>query len=290
MISKTGLARLRENAYQVFLIPKPSYMLDIHGLRIDLSSHTDFDKLYVINTPPAFSDNVDPSFAKSSYLLDAKPYQTTSSAWPDKSASYISSPFGPETSDAKLGSTIPRHDFKKPYPTTSSAWPDESASYTSLPFGPEISDAEPDSNIPVHDFHEPNTQFTSALSESTPSFVLQAISGDLKQAYPSSTGWYDAAFIVQWELDQYLETELDFDPKAIADENMLESVLTVTATANAAYATTARSYIEREWPDDRALLLRHLRQWARSKGSGKSLLLNSRGSVESYAPSSSRSS
>ena len=243
-LSRISLDRLRENAYQVFLIPKPSYMLDIDGSRLDLSSHRDFEKLHVINTPPGLSATGHRSYVPISYPFPEPPQSTASSALPEDSASSISLPPEPETSDARLSSSIP-----------------------------------------FHDVHHSKTQSASDLSISSTN-ILQAISEDIIRVYPSSTGWYDATFTIRWELDQYLETELDFDPKARFEE-IFESVLTITGTGNAAYATTARSYIEWGWPDDRAMLLRHTRQWARNIGCGKSFVLESRISLEGYALSSS---
>ena len=237
-ISTTRLDTIRKNAsYLVFPIPRPSYILETYELRIDLRSYTGFEELYVINTPPGFSDLGHRSYAPSSYHFLETPPLTTSSAQPQESASNIPLTSGWGSSGARLGASIPSHDV-----------------------------------------HRSNTQSTSNSSESTPN-ILQTISEDIIRVYPSSTDWYRAAFTVRWELDQYLETELDFDPDAQPVKNLFEPVLTITGTSSAAYATTAKSYIQRVWPGGRVLLLRHLRRWAGNKGSGKSLLLNRRTST-----------
>ena len=139
------------------------------------------------------------------------------------------------------------------------------------------------SSIPALDVHHSNTQSASDSSDSFPN-TLQDISGDIVRVYPSSTRWYNAAFTIRWELDQYIETELDFDTKRPPVENIFESVLTITGTRSAAYATTAISYIQREWPGERAFLLRHLQDWIGNEGFSKSLELNRRVCMQGYAP------
>ena len=238
VIWETPLDSLREKTSQVFPIPSPSYILDIYGLRIDLSSHPDFEELHVINTPPGFSDTGHRSYAASSYRSPETPSLTPFSAWPQDSTSNISSTSELGSSDAKL------------------------------------------------DVHQSNTQTPSDTSESSPN-VLHAISENIIRVYPSSTGWYHAAFTVRWELDQYLKTELDFDPEAPAVKSLLAPVLTITGTSGAPYATTAISYLEWAWPGGGAPLLSHLRDWAGNEGTGKSSPLNRRVSTSSSQFSSS---
>ena len=151
--------------------------------------------------------------------------------------------------------------------TVSSAWPQESASSITSASELDSSGARISPSKPFHNVHHSNTQSSSDLSVSSPN-ILQAISEDIIRHYPSSTRGYNAIFTVRWELGQYLKTELDelLDPV----ENMLESVLTITGTGSAAYATTARSYMQQEWPDSLAYLLGHLEDWVLNGGSGKS--------------------
>ena len=238
VIWETLLDRLGENASQVFPIPSPSYILDIYGLRIDLSSHPGFEELHVINTPPGFCDTGHRSYAASSYRSPKTPRLTPFSAWPQDSASNISSTSELGSSDAKL------------------------------------------------DVHRSNTQTPSDTSESSPN-ILHAISENITRVYQSSTGGYHAVFTIRWELDQYLETELDFDPVAPAVKSLLEPVLTITGTSGAPYATTAISYLEWAWPDGGAPLLSHLRDWAGNEGTGRSSPLNWRVSTSSNQSSSS---
>ena len=263
MISRIPLDRLRENAYQVFPIPRPSYMLEIYGLRMNLSDHRDFEDIHVINMPRGFSDTGHRSHAST-------PRTTTS----------IQRSYAPSSDES---SHIPEN-FTIPDSTISFPLPQEFAS--DIPSTSELGSpgARLDSNIPSHDFSGPSAQSPSDLTELCPN-ILQAIRKDITRIYPSSKAQYEAAFTVRWELDQYLETELDFDPKNPRGMDMFDSVLTITGMGSAAYATNARSYIQREWPDSRVRLLDHLQQWAHGHSPyiSKSFVLKSPSSVKGYA-------
>lgn len=274
VILRTRLDTLRENAYQVFPIPKPSYILDIYGLRLNLSSHRGFEELHVINTPPGFSDNGGRSNAPKSHRLTGQTYSTTSSAWPKVPASSIPDYIVPNASYSDY--SIP--DYSIPdYSSPNYFSPDYSSPDISISVARKLesSDSRLSSSIPSHDVHHSNVQSASDLSISATN-ILHAISDEIMRVYPSSTGWYDAAFTVRWELDQYLETELAFDPKPY-ERDMFDPVLTITGAGSAAYATTARSYVQREWPDSRVDLLHHLQDWARTRNHyyGESFVLKS---------------
>ena len=295
LISRIPLDRLRENAYQVFPIPRPSYMLEIYGLRMNLSSHSDFEEIHVINMPPGFSDTGHRSHASTPTTplgrrLHPSTPRTTSSIQRSYATSSYQYSYTPDinitipdiTSPDMTIPDITTPDITTPDSTMSSALPQKFASNIPSTSEPGSSSARIGSSIPSHDFHGSNTQSTSDLSELSPN-ILQAIREGVIRVYPSSTGWYDAAFTVRWELDQYLETELDFDPKT-PERDMFEPMLTITGTGSAAYATTARSYVQREWPDSRVDLLHHLQSWACARDYiGKSFVLSFRNSVEGHA-------
>ena len=268
--SRIHLDGLREAAYQVFPIPRPSYMLVIYGLRMDLSDYRDFEEIHVINMPPSFSDTGHRSYTST---------PTTSLSH----RSYASTLITPFVIHPSYAPSSYQHSSETPYVTPSSAGPQASASSISSTSGLATSSTRLDSSTLSHDFHVSSTQTSSGSSGLSPN-VLQAICKEIIQDCMYPAGSYDAVFAVRWELDQYLETELVFDPKN-PEMDMFDSVLTITGTGCAAYATTARSYIQREWPGSRVCLLDHLRHWARGHCpyTSKSFILKSCNSVEGYA-------
>jgi hypothetical protein len=80
--------------------------------------------------------------------------------------------------------------------------------------------------------------------------ILKAIRKEMVSVLESS-GRQTVDFHVQWNLEEYYDKELSGNP-------VLTTLLTVTGTAKAAYATTCEEYVSRYWPESGLGLLKSL--------------------------------
>ena len=81
--------------------------------------------------------------------------------------------------------------------------------------------------------------------------TLEVISETIAQKYISSSISQMATFVISWDLQKYLQQELDIDQDSPDAIRMLCNVLTITGTANEAYATTLNNYMSWRWKDAR---------------------------------------
>ena len=81
--------------------------------------------------------------------------------------------------------------------------------------------------------------------------TLEVISETMTQRYTSSSISQTATFIISWDLQKYLQQELEIDQDSLDTIHRLRNVLTITGTANEAYATTLEDYMSWKWGDAR---------------------------------------
>ena len=81
--------------------------------------------------------------------------------------------------------------------------------------------------------------------------TVEAISGIISSSssYVSPSTIQTVEFIIHWDLQEYLQKELDIDQDSNDAIRMLCNVLTITGTANEAYATTLEDYMSWKWRD-----------------------------------------
>ncbi|KAL8795028.1 MAG: hypothetical protein Q9195_002476 [Heterodermia aff. obscurata] len=79
--------------------------------------------------------------------------------------------------------------------------------------------------------------------------TLETISDTMFQKYPSSSIRGTATFVISWDLQEYLQQELGIDQESPEAITMLCNMLTITGTANEAYATTLKDYMSWRWGD-----------------------------------------
>ena len=98
---------------------------------------------------------------------------------------------------------------------------------------------------------------------------LDAINDKISSAYELCLGKVSAVFNVHLDINNYFNSELDYQRSLQERSELLGLVLTINGTASKVFVTTAANYLRWKWPRTNFGLLEAIERSVKERGSSK---------------------